>query len=276
MSENPYVSILVTTFNHENYIGKCLDSILKQERNFKIEILVLDDASTDRTQEVILDYVEKFPKVIKPFLQVNNLYSCLQKGLPILLENARGKYIAICDGDDFWIDPSKLVKQTQFLEQNPSFFLTFHDTVNVDDNGLIISKPFAPHNGKFEFSKEEFKVRKSNWLYLGTLIFRNIPIKFPPEYNLIPNGDNFIPMLLSDFGYVKYLSEIGPLAHRHHSTSSYTSKNGEEKSRMHVQTYLQIASYYIRIKDLNTAQKIVAHHLLPRLIKYLNINIKKN
>lgn len=269
----PYVSVLITTFNHQEYIRRCIDSILEQRCPFPIEILVLDDASTDSTQEIILSYSAKFPKIIKPFLQLENLYSQLKKGMPKLIENAHGAYIAYCDGDDYWTDPEKLVKQVTFLEANPSFVLTFHNTINVDQSGLVISEPYAPNDGKYEFSMEELIVRPSNWLFLGTLLFRNVPIAFPPEYNLMPNGDNFIPMLLAAFGGAKYQPEIGPLAYRQHDAGAYSAKTNDERTRMHIQTYLQIASYYIRKNELVIAQKIAAQHLIPRLSTYLKINL---
>ena len=237
----PYVSVLITTFNHQEYIRRCIDSILEQRCPFPIEILVLDDASTDSTQEIILSYSAKFPKIIKPFLQLENLYSQLKKGMPKLIENAHGAYIAYCDGDDYWTDPEKLVKQVTFLEANPSFVLTFHNTINVDQSGLVISEPYA--------------------------------IAFPPEYNLMPNGDNFIPMLLAAFGGAKYQPEIGPLAYRQHDAGAYSAKTNDERTRMHIQTYLQIASYYIRKNELVIAQKIAAQHLIPRLSTYLKINL---
>ena len=269
----PYVSVLITTFNHQEYIGRCIDSILEQKRPFPIEILILDDASSDSTQEIILSYATKFPEIIKPFLQVKNLYSQLIKGMPKLIENARGAYIAYCDGDDFWTDPEKLVKQVTFLEVNPSFVLTFHNTINVDQSGLVISEPYAPHDGKYEFSMEELTVRPSSWLHLGTLLFRNVPIVFPPEYNLMPNGDCFVPMLLSEFGGAKFQHEIGPLAYRQHNSGSFSAKSIEEKVRMQLQTELQITAYYIRRNEISVAQKFAAQHLIPHLRTNLSIVI---
>ena len=269
----PYVSVLITTFNHRKYIGRCIDSILEQRCNFPIEILILDDASTDGTQEIILSYFARFPEIIKPLVQVENLYSRLQKGMPILIERARGAYIAYCDGDDFWTDSEKLIKQVTFLDKNPSFVLTFHETIRVDQSGLAISEPYAPHDGKHEFSMEELRVRRSNWLYLGTLLFRNVPIVFPPEYNLMPNGDNFIPMLLSEFGGAKFQPEIGPLAYRQHSSGSFSAKSNEEKGRMDLQTYLQITAYYIRRNELGVAQKITVQHLMSKLLNFLKITL---
>lgn len=271
----PYVSVLVSTFNHEEYIGRCIESILEQQCNYPIEILILDDASTDGTQNIILFYVDKYPGIIRTFLQDKNLYTDCKKGLPILVENAKGKYLAYCDGDDYWTDPHKLVKQSSFLDANPSFVLSFHNTIKVNHEGLTISEPYAPNDDKHEFTMQELKVRKSNWLFLGTLLFRNVPIKFPPEYHLMPNGDNFIPMLLSEFGGAKFQPEIGPLAYRQHSQGVFSSRSRGDKIRMHLQTYLQITAYYIRRNEFHVAQKIAAEQLVLILIHYLKIAIAK-
>lgn len=120
----PLVSICCITYNHEKYIQKCLDGFFMQKTNFPFEILIHDDASTDNTQQIIKDYQRKYPHVIKPIFQHENQYS---KGVKILFSylytKVRGKYIALCEGDDCWIDPLKLQKQIDFLEGHPDYGL---------------------------------------------------------------------------------------------------------------------------------------------------------
>ena len=269
--ENPLVSVLITTFNHEKYIGRCIDAILNQKVDFPIEILILDDASSDATSEILISYANRFPEMISLFIQKTNLYLNNQKGFPIIKKSARGAYIAYCDGDDYWTDPEKLSKQVKFLESNPEYVLSFHNTVEIDIAGDVISEAFAPHDNKFEYSKEELRVRQSNWIFLGTLLFRNVPIDFPPEYHLIPNGDNFIPMLLSNFGGGKFQGDIGPLAYQQHDGGDWSGKTEAEKDRMHLQSYLQIAAYYVRVNNLEVAQKVATMHLINKLFKTLQL-----
>lgn len=120
------VSIICCTYNHENYIRECLDGFIAQETTFEIEILVHDDASTDHTAEIIREYETRYPEVIKPVYQQVNQYS---KGVDIffdiLLPLAKGKYVAICEGDDYWIDSLKLQKQVDFLESHPEYGMIF-------------------------------------------------------------------------------------------------------------------------------------------------------
>lgn len=118
----PLISINVITYNHAPYIRQCLESILMQKTNFTFEILIHDDASTDGTADIIREYEALYPDIVKPVYQTENRYS---KGLSISrlyqYPRIKGKYIALCEGDDYWIDPLKLQKQVDFLEQNTDY-----------------------------------------------------------------------------------------------------------------------------------------------------------
>lgn len=133
--EKPLVSICCVTYNHENYIRDCLDSFLMQKTNFQFEVIIHDDASTDNTAKIICEYVEKYPDLFVPILQTDNQYS---KGIKpyqtYVYPRAKGKYIAVCEGDDYWTDPYKLQKQVDFLESNNDYVLTCHRYRKLDDN----------------------------------------------------------------------------------------------------------------------------------------------
>jgi len=117
---NPLVSISCITFNQEQYIAQALEGFLIQETSFPFEILVHDDASTDNTAAIIKEYEKKYPDIIKPIYQQKNQYSQGNDVSEINIKRAKGKYIAFCEGDDFWTDPSKLQKQVDYLEKNPN------------------------------------------------------------------------------------------------------------------------------------------------------------
>lgn len=123
----PVVSICCLTYNHILYIRQCLDGFMMQKINFPIEILIYDDASTDGTQGIIREYENKYPDIIKPIYQKENQYS---KGIKVSLvynySRAKGKYIALCEGDDYWTDPYKLQKQVDFLESHPDYVMCSH------------------------------------------------------------------------------------------------------------------------------------------------------
>lgn len=123
----PCVSICCITYNHAPFIRQCLDGFMMQRTSFPIEVLVHDDASTDGTQDIIREYEAKYPDVIKPICQKENQYS---KGVKVSLvynySRAKGKYIALCEGDDYWTDPYKLQKQVDFLESHPDYVMCSH------------------------------------------------------------------------------------------------------------------------------------------------------
>ncbi|MDR0745463.1 MAG: glycosyltransferase [Mediterranea sp.] len=121
--EQILVSISCVTYNHEAYIRDCIDGFLMQKTNFKFEILIHDDASTDGTAGIIREYERKYPGLIKPIYQVENQYSQGINPGRINSDRAIGKYIAYCEGDDYWTDPLKLQKQADFLENNPEYGL---------------------------------------------------------------------------------------------------------------------------------------------------------
>ena len=122
------VTVVSLAYNHEPYIRQCLEGFVMQKTNFAFEVLIHDDASTDGTADIIREYELKYPDIIKPIYQKENQYS---KGVFIektfLYPNAKGKYIAECEGDDYWIDPYKLQKQVDFLEANPDYGLVYTD-----------------------------------------------------------------------------------------------------------------------------------------------------
>jgi len=125
----PLVSICCLTYNHEKYIRVCLEGFLMQQANFDFEVLIHDDASTDKTADIIREFETKYPNIIKPIYQSENQYS---KGVGVTrvynFTRAQGKYIAMCEGDDYWTDPLKLQKQVDFLEANKDFGVIHTDT----------------------------------------------------------------------------------------------------------------------------------------------------
>lgn len=134
MSNNiPAVTICCIAFKHENYIRECLDGFIMQKTDFPFEVIVHDDASPDKTADIIREYEEKYPDIIKPIYQTENQYS---RGVNPLwshvLPQARGKYLAICEGDDFWCDPNKLQMQYDFMEANPDYSLCMHGRYILD------------------------------------------------------------------------------------------------------------------------------------------------
>lgn len=134
----PLVSVVVLTFNHEKYITQALDSILMQQVNFPYEILVGDDCSTDHTQDILKHYADEYPGVFRLFLREKNLGPT--KNLYDVMRHASGRYMASCEGDDFWTDPHKLQLQIDFLESHRQYVGCVHPISLVDEEGMPSDK----------------------------------------------------------------------------------------------------------------------------------------
>ena len=121
------VSIICLAYNHEGYIRQCLEGFVMQKTNFHFEAIVHDDASTDRTASIIREFAAKYPEIIKPIYETENQYSKHDGSIRrIMNAETRGKYIAMCEGDDYWTDPLKLQEQVDFLESHPDYSLCCH------------------------------------------------------------------------------------------------------------------------------------------------------
>lgn len=131
MDKEFLVSICSITYNHAPYIRQCLDGMLMQKCNFRFEIIINDDCSTDGTTEILKEYEKKYPDLIHPVYHEENLYSKGQRGFfsKFVYPKAKGKYIALCEGDDYWTDPYKLQKQVDFLESHPDYAMCFHNAI---------------------------------------------------------------------------------------------------------------------------------------------------
>ena len=131
---NPIVTVFCPAFNHERYIKQCLDGFVMQLTSFPVEFIVHDDASSDNTADIIKAYQKKYPDKIFPIFQSENQLSKDKSFLGrVIVDVAKGKYIAICEGDDYWTNPYKLQKQVDFLERNENFVLIGHSTVGLSE-----------------------------------------------------------------------------------------------------------------------------------------------
>jgi glycosyltransferase involved in cell wall biosynthesis len=212
---DPLVSIVSLAYNHENYIRQALDGFVMQKTNFEFEIVVHDDASTDNTQKIIREYELKYPNLFKPIYQKENQKS---KGLGIVTRNAfsaaRGKYIALCEGDDYWTDPFKIQKQVDFLESHPEYSLSFHNAQLLDEPSHQILRNFNNPNQKLICGIEDVL---NQWLMAtATMMFRKDFLVIPEWSSQVYNGDLFYQLLLADRGPIGYIPDLMSV-YRHRS-----------------------------------------------------------
>ena len=218
---NPLVSICCITYNHENFIRQALDGFLMQQTNFPIEIIIHDDASTDNTANIIREYQGKHPHLIKPILQTENQYSQGKKVSPITFKQAQGKYIALCEGDDYWTDPLKLQKQVDFLEANPDFAICFHK-VKIWEEGQLKDNYITRVPSSVSTIVD---LAKGNYIHTPSCLFRNNTEKIlGANYLNCPLGDYYFHMMNAQYGKLFYIDEVMAV-YRVHNNSIWSSKS---------------------------------------------------
>lgn len=200
----PLVSICCQTYNHKDYIAQAIESFLMQKTNFHFEILLRDDASTDGTAETCKKYAAKYPEIINLLAYEENQF---QKGVKPFADNvkrARGKYIALCEGDDYWTDPYKLQKQVDFLADNTDYIICFHKVNLLLDSNLVedyITKVPAITTATIDLINE-------NYIHTCSIVFRKPEGLFPPSYfKKLPIGDFPLSLHLSKYGRIFYLDD---------------------------------------------------------------------
>ena len=212
MENRVLVSICCITFNQESYIRDALEGFVNQKTNFKYEVLIHDDSSTDKTADIIREYQEKYPEMIKPILQTENQYS---KGLtnvsgtwnfPRAVKNG-SKYIAMCEGDDYWISADKLQKQVDYMESHPDCSLVFHSAKVEVQGSAVTERMRRPYKKTQVVSPEEIIDKRSGYP-TASLMFKTEMVKELPDfYNNAPIADIPLQLLSANLGYAYYMDE---------------------------------------------------------------------
>lgn len=200
------VSVQCMAYNHEPYIRECLEGFVMQQTNFRFEAIVHDDASTDGTADIIREYAEKYPDIIKPIFETENQYSKHDGSIErIMNEACIGKYIALCEGDDYWTDPLKLQKQVDFLEEHEEYSMcctAFSQTVNGNEM----------EKTEIVFDLDDIDIRRileGQWIGTLTVMYRrDLTIDYKPPFPNLPMGDLPLWCHLAKKGKIKYFNEI--------------------------------------------------------------------
>jgi len=212
MSKWPIVSIICTAYNQEAFIEDALKGFVMQKTTFPFEIIVHDDASTDRTVEIIKSYEMKYPELFCNIYQETNQYSKRNGEVgKIVYAAAKGKYIALCEGDDYWIDPLKLQKQVDFLEENPEFGMVHSAYLLKDEYEQTFKKIQIDidHNDEniiWKIIGQELFICTSSILSRAEL-HKNIIIDFANDFSIVPIGDTQTWFHLARLSRIGYINE---------------------------------------------------------------------
>jgi glycosyltransferase involved in cell wall biosynthesis len=250
--QKPLVSICVLTYNHENFVKEAIESFLMQRVNFDIEIVIHDDASTDQTQAILKKYDNDYPNLFKLLLQSENQKSKLGGGMGprFNYSRAKGKYIAMCEGDDYWTDPLKLQKQVDFLERNEEFVVhAFNCNVVNEDNSVIADLRYPKLNHERIFSKND--LLKAATLPTLTICFRNI-LKQAEFITNVKSGDRALVIVLGKYGKGFFSKEIAG-SYRKHSGGVSSAISKIQRLKISIDSNKKFEYYHNEKKNFKIA-----------------------
>lgn len=207
---NITVSVIVVTYNHEKYIAKAIESILSQKTDFEFELIIGEDCSIDSTRNIIMEYQKKYPDIIYPIYYKHNVG--VTRNAYYTPQKARGKYIAFCDGDDFWCDDRRLQRDVEFLDSHKEYVAICNRCRIVNEEGMEINeKDVGLRSSFWEFKHEVYSLKKfENWEMPGhnsALTARNIFLNKKRDFRIIYQASNrvadrTVTMLLSVYGNI--------------------------------------------------------------------------
>ncbi|MEM5564597.1 glycosyltransferase [Psychroserpens sp. AS72] len=303
----PLISVSVVTYNHVNYIKQCLEGILMQKTTFPFEIILGEDESTDGTRAICEEYAERFPNIIRLFLRSRKDVIKINgnaTGRFNFMENLKacqGKYIATCEGDDYWIDPLKLQKQVDLLESDKDMIACHHwQKIAVEENGIFIEK-LSPKDGYHPQSISTVQDIFNNKMRvkMRTLMFKNIiDINFIPDwFSQVAFGDVPISMLLGKHGYFGFIDEkmaVYRQTKKGVSTSGLKELGRKKFNEQHFKNWIQIwdlgnieynyqyqsevdktiEEFYIRILKLTSVSlktyiRLISYNIFERKVGFL-------
>jgi glycosyltransferase involved in cell wall biosynthesis len=206
MKHDPIVSVCMITYGHEKYIREAIEGILMQECDFEVELVIANDCSPDATDKIVQDLLQNHPRAswIKYIKHQENMG--MMPNFVFAMKECKGKYMALCEGDDYWTDPLKLQKQVGFLEANPEYVLSFHNSE------VIYSVNDTKHLFIEEYKKEDYTANDILILWLiptASMVFRNIFEGYFPSFFLKSiHGDLALQVYLNEFGKFKVMDGV--------------------------------------------------------------------
>ena len=240
----PLVSVCCTAYHHAAYIAQTLDSFLMQKTSFPFEVLIHDDASTDDTPAIIRRYAERYPDVILPLFQTQNQYS---QNIPINetfnFPRARGKYIALCEGDDCWLDPEKLERQVSHMESDPGCTFCFTNGYIHDETGARPDREFIPyyeserpyytgHSARYEIGD----IARLSFIPTASFVFRTDALRGLPATfrdKMCQHGDLRMKLYLTAAGHAWYEHLYGCMYRENVPTSAFQVWKKERREQLY-------------------------------------------
>lgn len=265
----PLVSIICITYNHEQFIAQTLEGFTSQKTNFGYEIIIHDDASTDNTPQIIKKYAKEYPGVFVTLLEKENRYS---KGDYAFVEEmfamARGKYIAMCEGDDYWVDPIKLQRQVDFMEKHPDYALVFHPVKVFFENNEEPPSIYPTEKHASHFTTNELLRR--NFIQTNSVMYRRQNYQTMSK-NIVP-GDWYLHLYHAQFGKIGFINEVMSVYRRHSGGTWWNSYKNlgamwQKHGLAHLNFYKEITKIYGQNPEHKRTIKATTNHLFNSFLE---------
>ena len=215
-NENICVSVCMVTYNQEKYITEAIESIVCQQTNFRFELVIGEDCGTDKTRDICIEYQKKYPAIIRLNLPQQNVGA--QANFNKTLSLCQGKYVAICEGDDYWTDPYKLQKQVDLMETHPDFSMCAHAS------NILMCDHFDECKIDKSMLTTEDLIGEDWGIMTASILFRRDMSSTPDWFNKVVNGDYALQLLLSLKGNIGYLPDNMSVYRQHFGGVSATLK----------------------------------------------------
>jgi len=264
------LTVCIVTYNHEAYIEQCLESVLAQQTNFKYVIHVGEEDGPDGTRDIVEKYARKYPDKIRLFkwlkkdkILVNGL-STGRYNFKETLKSASSKYVAYCDGDDYWTDPLKLQKQVDFLEAHPDYALCFHDVDIFDQD----KRKVLPNTSTREVpaTTDVMELANGNYIHAASIVLRN-DFSFPDWFDKVYLGDWVFYMLHIKNRKIRKFHEVMAV-YRIHKSGIWAKQNRKLRIRHTVE------SMELVLEHLENSQQV--KHALKKTIRKLHSQLESD
>ncbi|GAB3712045.1 glycosyltransferase family 2 protein [Flavobacterium koreense] len=271
MNDLPLVSISCITFNHARYLRECFDGFLMQQTNFAFEVVIHDDASTDETKAIIEEYTQKHPTIFYPMYQTENQYSKGVRGIMAKFNfpRCRGKYITLCEGDDYWTDPNKLQKQVDFLEANEDYAICWTKYLIKNESNVpsTLSEPewidYVENDKDLSFDLNN--IFKPYCTYTLTTMFRVENFDFDLFQKLKHSKDNTLYAMCLSKGK-GILLNFNSAVYRVHDAGIYSLQK----------SYINAISNYLNFVEIIITFKEARNNHFLELMKYFKYDLRSS
>lgn len=270
------ISVVVTAYNHEKYIGQCLDGIVQQKGSFVLEVILGDDCSSDRTRQIMQDYQGKHPGAFVLLPPTANLG--IQNNIKRCLAASSGGYIAFCEGDDYWIDKYKLQKQLEFLEGHPDYSLCFHSFLICYES----ETRYALSPAFLLLKKDTLTTQdliEANWIAnFSVCMYRASIVKQIPEDIFgLPTADWMFNMACGRLGKIGYIRDLMSV-YRIHAKGAWSSKSSIDQLHdqiINIDSYNRFFSYEYDDQFGKAKERLYRQYIFEKKIRQTYLKMFK-